>query len=1061
MRRAVVLAFALAPACEVSGRCATGELCTSVRLVPLTIAGGELVTGDVDGDGRRDVVAADSSGFGVGVRWGAPEGPTLATRWSAPAATRGVRLGDVDGDGRVDIVALTATDSVTDGAAWLRNTGGRAFAPARSFALAVAAGPGVVADVDGDGADDLVVAEIDAARLHVLRGGPDGFGRPSAAAIGGEAVALAAGDFDGDGADEVVAAVPSRGRVEVLRGAEVAVARASAWPQALAAADLDGDGALDLAVGDGLEPSVWVGFGDGRGGWSKGQVWPATGEPGRLVPLRGADGALLAVYAAARPELAVIDPRSGALRTETLTWWPLGGVAAYDLDGDGRDELLAAGEVPRVLREVEGFRPAPRWRWPLVGEAGKFALADLDGDGQRELVVEDVERSALIAYAPAGAGYAELARVELAVPLGGLVPLALGDGREGLARWGGSQWFSGHVLEVMSYEPGDGLAAAAAVELGAVAFGALAFDGDGDGRDELAVRTGEADYGLTLAKGLAVARLTDDGALAVEEIAEVFAPMTLSATDGDGDGRATLWAINQAGRLSEIDATADGWTVVERWLPAFSESVAWIDGDGDGAGELLTCGMEGVGAVRELDGPGEVQIERLSDAACSRVQACDVDGDGADELVITRETTTAALVFGAVSDAAVEVLRAGADGWRSAGSFAPSAGATAVEVGCAADGLLLASSGPLGAEVAGVTPGPALHESRPGGAHVAGPLVADVDGDGVDELLGATQAALLLASVGADGEYGPVRALALPVPGPLTRVAAAPLDDAPGAELLVSHGTPAGTASAVWGLREGALVELGTPTWLEGHRADFDGDGREEFLQWTAGGLQLARLLPRTGEPAIVPVTLAGDAAMVTKAQFSTAIADADGDGLPDLLIGDETPAAEPDAPYSNTLWVLRNAGEARFEAPREWTIAGPWRDVGFGDVDEDGVGELLVVTDEEALEVCGSDGRGGPRGGCRTWWSAPARTALDEPRVGDVDGDGVADVFAVIRENYQTPKLLVLRGAGGGRVFELAPIDLPAGGNSYWIVGAARLPEGRAWVLGGTHGAVVIGGGR
>jgi len=231
--------------------------------------GDQLGAADVDGDGHIDVIhgepLTEGDGHGrVAIRLGPLLGGSTAKDLQADIELTGTEggvfgtygsTGDLNGDGAVDLVFadLLAEVDGLDHAGTVYVFFGP-FVPGTSisaddadlivegYAFYGHLAASVVADHDGDGFDDLIVAhtpepETDdcAARLHVFRG-PVPVGRVSALTadltyahdevhtqLGS---ALAACDLDGDGDDELVVGerfygtddVPGQGRVHVIDG---------------------------------------------------------------------------------------------------------------------------------------------------------------------------------------------------------------------------------------------------------------------------------------------------------------------------------------------------------------------------------------------------------------------------------------------------------------------------------------------------------------------------------------------------------------------------------------------------------------------------------------------------------------------------------------------------------------------------------------------------------------------------------------------------------------------------------------------------------------------------
>ncbi len=117
----------------------------------------------------------------------------------------GLAAGDIDDDGDVDFYSVGG--ALGQSALWL-NQGDGSFADATSLAGIVPAGPfeagPLIADVDGDGDDDLLIGGVAGTPLRLYRNQLDGtFADDTAArglsAVSGNVVSAAMGDSDGDG----------------------------------------------------------------------------------------------------------------------------------------------------------------------------------------------------------------------------------------------------------------------------------------------------------------------------------------------------------------------------------------------------------------------------------------------------------------------------------------------------------------------------------------------------------------------------------------------------------------------------------------------------------------------------------------------------------------------------------------------------------------------------------------------------------------------------------------------------------------------------------------------
>jgi hypothetical protein len=283
--------------------------------------------GDVDGDGRNDVVVGRRSGASdsIAVFHQNETGTLDALVAYAIDDSRHVRIGDVNGDGRLDVVGADTGLSVL-----LQQPDGSLGAPVQ---YAISDPPDVIAsalalgDVNGDGRTDvLVTMGRYAASLAVLTQDADGhLGNLTTRAVAGDvAQGVAVGDVDHDGRLDAIVTYGGNGDTAHLGifyqgsdgtlAASADVRAAYDIPRAVAAADIDADGRDDVFV---LHE-----------GWLAGGLY-----------LRGAT----------------------ALQPEELYDMPWGsttldGLAIGDVTGDGRPDIVAANSDAGVaiLRHVTG-----------------------------------------------------------------------------------------------------------------------------------------------------------------------------------------------------------------------------------------------------------------------------------------------------------------------------------------------------------------------------------------------------------------------------------------------------------------------------------------------------------------------------------------------------------------------------------------------------------------------------------------------------------------------------------------------------------------------------------
>ncbi|MCD4524171.1 protein kinase [Nocardioides sp. cx-173] len=253
----------------------------------------QAVTGDLDHDGLGDLAAQSHEGAWLlrsdGTGLGAPKAMGDVTY---PALS-----GDVDGDGRLDVVTTNGEPPATSVTVRLASGASPAsLVRSPAFGDLYADTVRFLADVDGDRRADLGLVRVGVGRLvvTVAKARADGtFGRargwldrPATTSLGSADNEFAVGDVDGDKMADLIhieALDDQPVRLHVLRstGSELAPEEPTRIPQENAyltwqAGDFDGDGATEMVSLDyGPEAVVWK--------WESGrftpETWLARGEP--------------------------------------------------------------------------------------------------------------------------------------------------------------------------------------------------------------------------------------------------------------------------------------------------------------------------------------------------------------------------------------------------------------------------------------------------------------------------------------------------------------------------------------------------------------------------------------------------------------------------------------------------------------------------------------------------------------------------------------------------------------------------------------------------------------
>ena len=671
---------------------------------------------------------------------------------------RDLVIGDLDDDGVPDVVVRH----------------GPFFAPASSLLgqgdggfeyvglLGVGPSPSdiALADFDGDGVQDMAMAEAVSDQVSVLSGHGDGsFGPAASFAVGDGPMGIAAGDVDGDGDQDLVAALSGDNEVAVLLGDGSGgfvpggtFAVGGTQPQRIVLAHLDGDARLDLLTLDmgalaGGSPvpgsqgvSVLLGKGDGT--FVFGSALSLGGVLARAITLGDFDGDGLLDGAVARESpdgVSILDNQGNGsfVAGESIDLasgsWPRS-IEAADLDGDGLLDLVT-GDILASTASVLTGQGAGSFSFEHAYSAGwqpaAVAVVDVDGDGALDLLTAGLGRTMTVLRGDGDGGFMENTPYPVgADPRSIAVGDFDGDAVQDLVT---ADFAASTVTTLLG--AGDGsFASGATVGVGTGPYSVAVADFDGNGVQDLATADNNA-HTATVLLGQGDGGFVPAGAFAVGT-----GPKDIAVGDFDGDGTPDLaTADSLADTVTLLIGVGDGSFTSSATLAVglYPASLAVADLDDDGAQDLITADRFG-DTVSVLLGHGDGGFDPATSYPvglnASGIAVGDLDGDGTLDLATAVSTGPG-----------VAILRGQGDGTFAdvTSTIVPSSlGSVAVTDVDGDDDLdLVTSSGYLGAVgiLLGDGTGAFVDNGQFGGISVSNEVaIGDFDGDGRPDVAAAS-----------------------------------------------------------------------------------------------------------------------------------------------------------------------------------------------------------------------------------------------------------------------------------------------------------------------------------
>ncbi len=393
-----------------------------------------LVVGDFNNDGRKDIVVSSSTSNTIALLLGTSGGNVASPiLLAAPVSAPVVTAGDFNNDGNLDLaVAGNNTSSSGSGAIFILLGGGNGSFTQVSESVSVFSPNSITSgDFNGDSISDIAVTTVfngfnNSSSIGIVFGTGSGrFSLPTYYAVGQDAKSIMAVDFNGDNRPDLIAANRASNSFSVLINngngnfSQASNFLAGIFPEAIAVGDFDKDGRNDVVTANrgGINFSIITNScqeavtktdynGEGRSDFAvfrpSNNTWYVLtnnlninkiqqfGSSTDILTPGDYDGDGITDFAVYRPSNGTwYVLRSSTNRAFAVPFGTEGDIpVANDYDGDGRTDIAVyrPSNGTWYIRQTLTFQSQVR-SVQFGAAADRPVPADYDGDGRADVAV--------------------------------------------------------------------------------------------------------------------------------------------------------------------------------------------------------------------------------------------------------------------------------------------------------------------------------------------------------------------------------------------------------------------------------------------------------------------------------------------------------------------------------------------------------------------------------------------------------------------------------------------------------------------------------------------------